>query len=159
MSKKRAVIGLGNTLRRDDGIGILVLESLLALYKRRHIDYLDFGTASFDLLFKLQGYDEVLLIDAIDAGLAPGELSIFDLSRMRADKLQGAISSHELNLKSIFELARKFKVKAKIYIAGIQARDVSHGEGLTQALAERKEAIVKEVSEFIDARFSVIGDR
>jgi hydrogenase maturation protease len=153
LSKKKAVIGLGNTLRRDDGIGILVLESLLALYKRRHIDYLDFGTASFDLLFKLQEYEEVLLIDAIDAGLAPGELSIFDLRRMRADKLPGIISSHELNLKSIFELARKFKIKAKIYIAGIQAQDVAMGEGLSPALADRKEAIVSEISEFIDKKF------
>ncbi|MFA6216893.1 MAG: hydrogenase maturation protease [Candidatus Omnitrophota bacterium] len=153
MSKKRAVIGLGNTLRRDDGIGILVLESLFAVYKRQNIDYLDFGTASFDLLFKFQEYSQVLLIDAIDAGLAPGELAIFDLSQMRADELPMVISSHELNLKSIFELARKFEVKAKIYVAGIQVQDVAHGEGLSLKLADRKEAIVSEISEFIDKKF------
>ena len=72
---RKAVIGLGNTLRRDDGIGIIILESLLNVSKKEGTDYLNFGTASFDLVHRMRDYDEVLLIDAINASLPSGEIS------------------------------------------------------------------------------------
>ena len=67
-ANKIAVIGLGNTLRKDDGIGIIVLEALLKSLKHPQIDYLNFGIASFDLIHRLERYAIVLLIDGIDAG-------------------------------------------------------------------------------------------
>ena len=76
LPKKIAVVGIGNTLRRDDGIGIIVLESLLEFYKRKDIDYFNFSGASFDLLYKIKSYGVVLLIDSINAGLNVGQLLI-----------------------------------------------------------------------------------
>ncbi len=86
MFKRIAVIGLGNSLRRDDGIGIIILECLLNHYKQQGIDYLNFGIASFDLMHRLQDYDLALLIDGISAGLPAGELKIFDLKGISSSK-------------------------------------------------------------------------
>jgi len=148
--KRIAVIGLGNTLRRDDGIGIIVFESLLNFYRKEGIDYFNFGTASFDLLHRMKDYDAVLLIDGIDAGLKPGELKIFELGDIEYDLKGSGSSSHELNLKNIFDLSEKFKLKAKIYVAGIQVEDTSHGEGLTETLQRNEKKIVEEIGSFID---------
>ena len=60
MSKKIAVIGLGNTLRKDDGIGIIVLEALLKSSQHPQIDYLNFGIASFDLVHRMEKYERIL---------------------------------------------------------------------------------------------------
>jgi hydrogenase maturation protease len=150
VSKKIAVIGVGNTLRGDDGIGIIVLESLLKFYKREGIDYLDFGTASFDLIHKMQGYATVVLIDGIRADLAAGELKIFELKNIEHDSRPLLASTHELDLKSIFELSKIFGLKTKIYVAGIQVEDISYTEGLSEALLNIKEDIVKKISIFID---------
>jgi len=150
VSKKIAVIGVGNTLRRDDGIGIIVLESLLKFYKREGIDYLDFGIASFDLIHKMQGYATVVLIDGIRADLAAGELKIFELKNIEHDSKPLLTSTHELDLKSIFELSKSFGLKTKIYVAGIQVEDMSYTEGLSEALLNIKEDIVKKISIFID---------
>ena len=60
-------------------IGIIILESLLNSYRRQGVDYLNFGIASFDLIYKLRNTMQSLLIDGIAAGLAPGELKIFEL--------------------------------------------------------------------------------
>ena len=153
MSRKIAVIGLGNTLRRDDGIGIVILESLLRFYRRNDIDYLNFGSASFDLLHQLKAYDTVLLIDGINAGLKAGELKISRLRDIEYKLDNFVTSTHEFNLKDIFELSKKLGIKTKIYVAGIQVEDTSFGEGLSQILKQRKEDILKEIITFIKKTF------
>jgi len=153
VSKKIAVIGIGNILRRDDGIGIIVLESLLNFYKKEGIDYFNFGTASFDLMHRMQSYDEVVLIDAINASLAPGNCRIFKLKDIKYNVKESAISTHELNLTGIFELSKKLKLKTKIYVAGIQVEDTSWAEGLSESLEEKKNDIVKQISSFIEKKF------
>jgi hydrogenase maturation protease len=153
LPKKIAVIGLGNTLRRDDGIGIIILESLLKFYKRPDIDYLNFGSASFDLLHRLKTYDAVLLIDAINAGFDSAELRISESKDIEYKPDNFAGSTHEVNLKSIFELCRDLGIKAKIYVAGIQVEDTSFGEGLSETLKRKKGDIVKEIIAFINKTF------
>jgi len=153
LSKKIAVIGLGNTLRRDDGIGIVILESLLKFYKRNDIDYLNFGSASFDLLHQLKAYDTVLLIDGINAGLKAGELKISRLRDIEYKLDNFVTSTHEFDLKDIFELSKKLGIKTKIYLAGIQVEDTSFGEGLSETLKQRKEDILKEIITFIKKTF------
>ena len=149
-SKRIAVVGIGNTLRRDDGIGIAVLESLLKFYKRSGIDYLNFGTASFDLLNHMNSYDKMLVVDGIDASLEPGELKISELKDLAYDLKDGTTSTHGLDLKVLLELYKKLAIKTKVYLAGIQVGDVSYGEGLSKSVEAQKEAIIKEISIFID---------
>ena len=153
MSKKIAIIGIGNTLRRDDGIGIIVLESLLKLYKRKDIDYLNFGNASFDLLHRIKNYDSAILIDGINAGFHPAELKVSQLKDIDYKLDNSLTSTHELNLKSIFELSKKLKIQTKIFVAGIQVTDTSFGEGISEALEQKKEEITKEIATFIDKTF------
>ncbi|MDP2043594.1 MAG: hydrogenase maturation protease [Candidatus Omnitrophota bacterium] len=148
-TSKIAVIGLGNSLRRDDGIGIIILESLLNNYKREGIDYLNFGSASFDLMHRLQNYDKALLIDGINAGLPLGELKIFDLGQASFTEKDNLISSHELNLKDIFKLTRNLEIKAKIYVAGIQVQDVNFGESLSATLEEKLPELTQQIDQFI----------
>lgn len=152
MFKKIAVIGLGNTLRRDDGIGVIILESLLNHYKRADINYLNFGSASFDLIHRLQDYDRALLIDGISAGLAAGQLKIFTPDEVSHAADGGVVSSHELSLKHIFKLTQKLKLKTKIYIAGIQVEDVGFGQSLSSTLDERLEDLTKQIDRFIQER-------
>jgi hydrogenase maturation protease len=153
LSKKIAVIGFGNTLRRDDGIGIVVLESLLNFYKRKDIDYLNFGSASFDLLSRIKTYDRALLIDGINADLAVGKLKISELKDIEYKLDNSFTSTHELNLKSMLELSKKLGIKTKIYLAGIQVGDTSFKEGLSEALEHKKGGIIKEIATFIDKTF------
>lgn len=150
MSKKLAVIGIGNTLRRDDGIGIIILESLLKFYKRQDLDYFSFDNASLDLLHRIETYDAVLFIDGINAGLAVGELLLSELKDIEYILDNSVTSTHELNLKGIFEVCKNLGIKTRIYLTGIQVGDTSFGEGLSKELNNKKEDIIKEVNAFID---------
>ena len=165
MSNKIAVIGLGNTLRKDDGIGIIVLESLLKFPQHPQIDYLNFGIASFDLVHRMEKYEFILLIDGIDgstalttgAGLKPGELKIFELKDISYNLKGQALSTHEFDLKSLFELYKRFELKSRIYVAGIQVQDVSFGDSLSQPLKDSLEHSISEARIFVD-KILEVGD-
>lgn len=156
MSNKTAVIGLGNSLRRDDGIGLAILESLLNDYKRPGVDYLNFGICSFDLMHRLQDYDLVLLIDGVAANLAGGELKIFGSEDASFVNKAQPVSSHELNLKDIFRLARQLELKTKIYVAGVQVSDVGFGEFLSDVLKESLKANTMRIDQFIRERKDLV---
>jgi len=153
LQRRIAVIGIGNTLRRDDGIGIIVLESLLNFYKRKDIDYFNFGSASFDLLHRIKPYDAVILIDGVDAGLNIGELRISKLEEIDYKLNSRTTSTHELNLNNILELSKDLGIRAEIYLALIQVGDISFGEVLSETLNLKKEVITKEIATFIDKKF------
>jgi len=155
LSNKLAIVSLGNTLRRDDGIGITVLRSLLKFYKQEGIDYLDFGSASFDLINRMRNYDIVLLIDGIKAGLPAGEVKIFELAEIEYNSNASFASTHEFDLKNIFELVKNLGLKTKIYVAGIQVEDTSYGEGLSEVLKKKKKDIIKEINAFINEVLSI----
>jgi len=151
VSKRIAVIGLGNTLRRDDGIGIKVLETLLHRHRISGVDYLDFGVTTIDLLNRIKDYDAVLLIDGISAqALRPGELVIFGSSDIEHGITEAVASTHGLGLKDFFELYNKFGMETKVYVAGIQVQDVAHGESLSAPVGDNKDRIVREISSFIE---------
>jgi hydrogenase maturation protease len=150
MPKRLAVIGIGNTLRRDDGIGIIILESLLKFYKRKDIDYLNLGISIFDLIHRLPDYDVVIVIDGINAGLDVGEVKISELKDIEYKIDSSIISTHELNLRDIFDFSKKLGLKTKIYVVGIQVKDTSFGESLSEPLKNKVDEIVKAVSLFIN---------
>jgi len=150
MANRIAVVGIGNTLRRDDGIGVTVLGSLLSLYKRDGIDYLDFGSASFDLLNHMSSYDAMLVIDGIEASLEPGELKIARLEDIAYDLKDAMTSTHNFGFNTLIDLYKKLGIKTRVYIAGIQVADISYGEGLTASLTDKKEGITGRISAFID---------
>lgn len=150
MSKSKiAVIGLGNSLRRDDGIGVIILESLFNHYQRPGVAYLDFGVASFDLIHRLQDYGKALLIDGISADLPAGALKIFSLEQAGFLIKGKALSSHEFNLKDIFKLTRDLGIMTEIYVAGIQVEDTGFGEFLSGPLKERLPEITGRIDSFL----------
>lgn len=73
-----AVLGLGNLMRTDDGIGISALR-LLSADRRlpRDIRMIEGGTLGLDLLHSLKGVTHLLALDAVDMGRAPGTLLKF----------------------------------------------------------------------------------
>jgi len=150
MPKKLAVIGMGNTLRRDDAIGLIILESLLRFYRIEGIDYLNSGSASFDLIHRLEDYEVALIIDGINAGLDVGEVKISELKDIEHEIDGSIISTHELNLKNVFELSKELRIKTKIYVVGIQVKDTSFGESLSEPLKNKVDEIAKKVSFLIN---------
>jgi hydrogenase maturation protease len=88
MKQKIGIIGLGNPLRRDDGIGLLLLQHLQTQKKNlpKNIEYIDGGTSGMNLLHLLAQFDVVMLIDAVDFKGKPGDARVFSLNDIQNQK-------------------------------------------------------------------------
>jgi hydrogenase maturation protease len=63
---KTAIMGFGNPVRSDDGVGMYVIEQLKKqLGDQEHISVFDMGTAAFEVLFGLKGHQKIILVDAV----------------------------------------------------------------------------------------------
>jgi len=148
-SKGIAIIGLGNTLRRDDGIGIHILSILEDQLKDKSVKFLNFGIASFGLINYITDFKKVLLIDAMDAGLEPASLKIFRPNEASYQIKDNKLSSHELSLSDLLGLCSSLSVSTDVHIASVQVKDTSYGIEMTKELEKSKGRIAEEIRSFL----------
>jgi hydrogenase maturation protease len=70
--KKSLILGLGNPLRGDDGIGSAVIASLRDQNLPPQVVALDGGTPGLEMILTWQGYERVIIVDAAELGGTPG---------------------------------------------------------------------------------------
>lgn len=134
---KAAIIGVGNPLMGDDGAGILVLKMLIGKALPRGIEIIDAGTGGMTLLHLLTKYDPVVIVDAVDMGLKPGELRTFSPSDVVSLKKERKVSLHETDVFEMIMLARQLgQCPAKITICAIQPRTIRTTSGLSREVRE-----------------------
>lgn len=63
--EKISILGFGNPVREDDGVGIYVVQQLQEKIQAPNIEILDMGTSAFEVLFQLKGRDKIILVDAV----------------------------------------------------------------------------------------------
>ena len=83
MQRSVLVLGLGNPLRGDDGIGSRVVEELIRRGLPEGVTALDGGTGGLDLLQVLEGWERVVVVDAADVGREPGQFVRFTPDQAR----------------------------------------------------------------------------
>jgi hydrogenase maturation protease len=120
---KTLVIGCGNLLRSDDGIGIHVIEHLRRERSVPGIDLVE-AVSGIDIIGAIQGYEKVILVDAIQSGGTPGTVYEFSLSELGE---AGTFSSHGMDFASLMKLGRGLypgQIPDKITVLAVEAEDV-----------------------------------
>lgn len=135
--QRTLVLGLGNPLMGDDGVGFAALERLRADYDLPpEVRPLDGGTLGLNLLPLLEAADEVILLDAIDTGAAPGAvvaLERHELPRYFLHKL----SPHQIDLREVLALAEwRGTLPGEIVAFGVQPARVELYYGLSPEVAD-----------------------
>ncbi len=93
---RAAVIGIGNVLTGDDAVGPYVVRVLEARYELPEgVQVIDAGTPGYDLTAFMAGLDGVVLVDAVKARGAPGEVRVYDRAELVSKKPILAVSPHE----------------------------------------------------------------
>jgi hydrogenase maturation protease len=86
--KKTAIMGFGNPVRSDDGVGCYVIYELKKqLGERENISILDMGTSAFEVLFKLKGHNRIIIVDAVINTNEP----IGTLYKLPAEEVEAAV--------------------------------------------------------------------
>ena len=151
---KTLIIGLGNTILRDDGVGIRAARAIVErIGICEDIEVVELSVGGMRLMEEMAGYDRVLLIDAMMTGKnAPGTVSRLDIEDL-AMSLHTS-STHDTNLSCALEGGRRLGIKlpSEIVIWGIEAHDVNtFGEDMTPDVGAAIPDVVEEVLEELES--------
>ena len=137
------VIGLGNPLMGDDGLGLAALDRLRTQWELpATVRLVDGGTWGMNLLPLLEDAEAVVLIDAIDAGRRPGELVL--LERDEVPRFLGLkLSPHQIDLREVIALAAfRGRLPERLVVIGLQPERVELSAVLTPAVARHLGTVV-----------------
>ncbi len=128
----------------DDGVGLRIVEYLARSGREQGFEAVAIADEGSRLLFYLSGDTEkVVIIDAVDMGLAPGEFRLFLPEDVETRKTGGGLTTHEGDILKVLELARRLGYAIPpITILGIQPQSLGPGLELSPALASRFESYV-----------------
>lgn len=142
------VIGIGNPDRGDDAVGLRVVEAL----RETSPEGVELQTVRGDMLALLDRWDgaeTVVLVDAMQAGDAPGTLRRIDaLDGDGVAALGSCVSSHAFDLSGAIALAESLgRVPARLVVFGIEAAQLETGAPLSDAVERAVPAAVAAVLE------------
>jgi hydrogenase maturation protease len=147
---KMLVLGVGNPFRRDDGIGPAVIQRLHADTHLEGIDLLDGGIDGFSLIDHIQGYAKVLVVDAVEMGEQPGAIRVFTPDEAIVKIQADALSTHGFGLAEVLAFMQKLDMRPEVRIIGIQANDVTVGEGMSPEVSSRIDDVLEVVKNAIE---------
>ena len=146
-----AVIGLGNPLRGDDGVGVRLVEALGQRALPADVEVLDGGTQGLGLVTLLEGRRRAILVDAAEVGRAPGQFVRFRLGEARLPGSDGRLSIHDAGMSDALRLAEALGVlPEEVIVFGVQPAAIQWDRGLSPeveaALPRLLEAVLAEIA-------------
>lgn len=156
-----AVIGVGNKLMGDEGVGIHAIEALRKTGDTHFsekfnaaLDMIDGGTGGMALLHVLERYEEVILIDCADFSGKPGEARSFGLDNVNLDQDTPQVSLHSTSLSGILAFAKTLGIKVpKITIIAIQPKKIIASTELSRECSDSLPRITDELKRLLASEF------
>jgi len=144
------VLGLGNPLRGDDGVGPRIIEELTRRGLPEGVTALDVGNAGLDLLNILEGWERAVIIDAAEMGQEPGCFIRFTPDDARLTQAGDHFSLHNAGLSEALALASALgRTLPELVIFGVQPAEVDWKAGLSSvveaAVPALTDAVMKEL--------------
>lgn len=146
---KLAVLGIGNLLCRDDGIGIRVIELMRDSHEFEDIVLID-GGSNPDLLSLLdKNVEKLIVVDAIKSGGPPGSIYRVNITDQNiTDELPSSL--HGIGLLDSLRMMKKLNIRwPTLTLVGVEPKDVTYGLGLSTELDNRLADVINAVAEEI----------
>lgn len=139
------VLGIGNILMQDEGIGVRVMESLRDSKPwPAHVEFIDGGVGGLGLLNIIESAGRLLVIDAAQMGLPVGEFRFIRPEQIAQADAPHQLSLHDMPFVQTLDLCRQFlKAPSQVRIMAIQPGVVSQGTGLSAVLATAMGSLVQ----------------
>jgi len=135
---KIAVVGMGNLLLKDEGIGVHVAQALqeMAPENGSNLQIVDGGTSP-DVLLSLDKVDKLIIIDAVKGDCEPGTIYRLGPDEIPENGAE-ATSLHQVGLMQSLQILDKFGLKPpKVVIVGIQPKEIDWGTEPSAELGQK----------------------
>ena len=126
------ILGLGNPLLGDEGIGVRVIEELKKHRLPDGVSVVDGGTSGLGLVSLMEGRDRVIVVDAADMGRPPGSVVSFTREEIKLETGEALFSLHQVGLAEALALADALQVTPnELTIIGVQPLSMEPGAELS----------------------------
>jgi hydrogenase maturation protease len=140
----KLVIGVGNLILKDEGVGVHVVKKLENLNLPGDVKVIDGGTETIELLAEIQEAKKIIFVDALKAGGKPGTIY-----RITPDDLMNEsdrhLSLHEVNLLDVLGMAKQLGGHGKVVVIGIEPKEITWGTELSPEIEKKIPAIIEAV--------------
>jgi len=149
---KTVVLGVGNKLMSDEGIGAHVIERLIETYRiPEEVQVLDGGTLGLDLLYYLEGIENLLLVDAAETGKEPGTVIRLEGEQVPAF-MSVKISPHQMGVPDMLAAAKlQGTFPRRLVLWGVQPQLITLGLELSPLLGARRDFLADQLAEELRA--------
>lgn len=149
--KKLLVLGVGNILLQDEGIGVHAVHEF---WKEKEnwddtiMDFVDGGTFTQDIFYLFEEYEKILVLDIVRAGHEPGTIYSLEEDQLRKDKNQ-MLSLHDIDLLDSLGMAEMRGHRPYLRVVGIEPKTIDWGTELTPELAKSFDDYLKIIRKHI----------
>jgi len=151
---KTLIMGIGNSLLGDDGIGVHIARRLSRLIKDENVDVVDTNMGGLNLLDFILEYDKLIIIDAI----MTSQNQVGEIYRLEQEKIGEpayvATSPHHFNLPATIEIGRRLfpnEMPKEVVVYAVGAQDVAQiSEEITDKVKKAIPAVISLVLEEIN---------
>lgn len=122
-SKSILILGVGNYLMGDEGVGVHLIQQMAKMDLPEYLDILDGGTGGFLLLSCFEAYKTIIFIDATMDGKDEGTISL--IRPKFASDFPSALSVHDVGLKDMIEAVYLMETKPDIHLFTVSINEMT----------------------------------
>lgn len=143
---KVTIIGIGNILLQDEGVGVHAIKKLLERYEfPEDVTIIDGGTMGLDLLPFIENSERLIFIDAVDHKQAPGTIVIIEDKEIPAI-FKTKISPHQIGLADLFFAMKLLSIEPKsIAVIGIQPKSMHTSTELSEKISHNLDGLISAI--------------
>ena len=150
-NKRIIVLGVGNELLSDEGIGIHVVKEIQQKnIFPSEVEVMEGGTDGFGLINIIADTDRLIVIDSIKGGSMPGTIYKFDIEDAPSTPDIFKTSVHQIGILEVINLSSLIGKTPKTTVIGIEPRSVSTGMELSEDVREKIPRVIELVKEEVE---------
>jgi len=137
------VVGIGNLLMQDDGVGVHAIRALEELGFSDDVELIDGGTHSYDLIEEFCRAENLIIVDAMHAGGEPGTIYRAPLDELGLDPVENITSLHEMHFVEAMKMTRMLGFNPDTTVFGIEPAVIAVSMDLSPQVAEKFPRLVE----------------
>lgn len=145
--QKIVILGVGNLLLSDEGVGVHVANELMKLDLPQGVTVVEGGTGGFRLIDVITEADRLIVIDAVKGGGAPGSIYRFDIDEVQSCPSGFKTSVHQIGILEVITLSGLIGKTPCTTVIGIEPKSLEIGMELSPEIKAKIPRIIELIKE------------
>jgi hydrogenase maturation protease len=152
MNKKIAIIGLGNPLLKDDGVGLLIIGQLREQGLPEAIEAFEAGGSFYEYWELLNCSDNIILVDSLSGGGPPGTVYLLEPGEIARENESG-LFRHDDGILNVLDIMEHSGARKKVVIIGVEPKEIAYSLEPSPEIRAKIPLVVEVIRELCNSSF------